>query len=216
MAGCRDDQLSPDGDRWRIELAEWCLSDAETNAVIKQGTQCEIDSDVWTIPAERMKAKAAHRVPLSIRALQVLVEARSLSDGDGVVFPSPATGRALTNEAFSKLLRELGIDGTAHGMRTAFRSWAAEQGVSREVAEGCLAHVVKGTQGAYQRSDLHETRAGHGPIEPRHQRPGCLTTHRLQPISRRRPLSKITEVRRGPEACRRFVPCSRPGSMGSS
>ena len=139
MAGGRDDQLSPDGDRWRIELAEWCLSDAETSAVIKPGTQCEIDGDVWTIPAERMKAKAAHRVLLSIRALQVLVEARSLSGGDGVVFPSPATGRSPTNEAFSKLLRELGIDGTAHGMRTAFGSWAAEQGVSREVAEGCLA-----------------------------------------------------------------------------
>ena len=39
MAGGRDDQLSPDGDRWRIELAEWCLSDAETSAVIKPGTQ---------------------------------------------------------------------------------------------------------------------------------------------------------------------------------
>ena len=111
----------------------------------------EIDGDVWTIPAERMKSKAAHRVPLSSRALEVLAGARSLSGGDGLVFPSPATGRALTNEAFPKLVRELGIAGTAHGMRTAFRSWAAEQGVSREVAEGCLAHAVKG---AYQRSDL--------------------------------------------------------------
>ena len=75
---------------------------------------------MWTIPAERMKAKVAHRVPLSSRALEVLAEARSLSGGDGLVFPCPATGRALTNEAFPKLVRELGIDGTAHGMRTAF------------------------------------------------------------------------------------------------
>ena len=44
-------------------------------------------------------------------------------------------------------------------MRTAFRSWAAEQGVSREVAEACLAHVVKGVEGAYQRSDLLVARA---------------------------------------------------------
>ncbi len=85
--------------------------------------------------------------------------ARSLSDGDGRVFPSPATGRALTNEAFPKLMRELDINGTAHGMRTAFRSWAAEHGVSREVAEACLAHVVKGVEGAYQRSDLLAARA---------------------------------------------------------
>lgn len=121
----------------------------------------EIEGSIWTIPAERMKAKAPHRVPLGRRALEVLAEARSLgaSDGDGMVFPSPATGRALTNEAFPKLLRELGIDGTAHGMRTAFRSWAAEQGVSREVAEACLAHIVKGVEGAYQRSDLLAARA---------------------------------------------------------
>ena len=76
-----------------------------------------------------------------------------------MIFPSPAAGRALTNEAFPKLLRELGINGTAHGMRTAFWSWAAEQGVSREVAEACLAHVVTGVEGAYQRSDLLAARA---------------------------------------------------------
>ena len=44
---------------------------------------------MWTIPAERMKAKVAHRVPLSSRALEVLAEARSLSGGDGLVFPCP-------------------------------------------------------------------------------------------------------------------------------
>ena len=43
----------------------------------------EIDGDVWTIPVERMKAKVAHRVPLSSRALEVLARARSLSDGNG-------------------------------------------------------------------------------------------------------------------------------------
>ena len=132
---------------------------ATRSGEVRGARWCEIDGDVWTIPAERMKAKVAHRVPLSSRALEVLAEARSLSDGDGLVFPSPATGRALTNEAFPKLVRELGIGGTAHGMRTSFRSWAAEQGVSREVAEGCLAHAVKGVEGAYQRSDLLAARA---------------------------------------------------------
>ena len=91
---------------------------------------------------------------VSSRALEVFAGARSLSNGDGLVFPSPATGRALTNEAFPKLLRELDINGTVHGMRTASRSWAAEQGVNHETAEGCLAHIVKGVKGAYQRSDL--------------------------------------------------------------
>ena len=89
----------------------------------------------------------------------MLAEARAISNGDELVFPSPRTGRALTNEAFPKLLRELGIEGTAHGMRSSFRSWAAEAGVPREVAELSLGHAVKGVEGAYQRSDLLAARA---------------------------------------------------------
>ena len=119
----------------------------------------EVDPEtaVWTIPAERTKAGREHRVPLSGRALELLAEARRLADGSGLVFPSPS-GRMLTNAAMARLCNELGLDGSLHGMRTAFRSWAAEQGVSREVAEASLAHVVGGVEGAYQRSDLLEAR----------------------------------------------------------
>ena len=48
----------------------------------------------------------------------MLAEARASSNGDEQVFPSPTTRRALTNETFPKLLRELGIEGSAHGMRS--------------------------------------------------------------------------------------------------
>ena len=57
------------------------------------------------------------------------------------------------------LMESVRRDDVPIGMRTSFRSWAAEQGVSREVAEGCLAHAVKGVEGAYQRSDLLAARA---------------------------------------------------------
>ena len=43
-------------------------------------------------------------------------------------------------------------------MRSTFRDWAGETGVAREVAEACLAHVVRGVEGAYARSDLLERR----------------------------------------------------------
>ena len=56
------------------------------------------------------------------------------------------------------LLADLDTGTTLHGMRSAFRSWAAEQGVDRETAEAALAHTVKGVEGAYQRSDLFERR----------------------------------------------------------
>ena len=121
----------------------------------------EIDRDgrVWSVPAERMKSGRLHRVPLSSGALRVLDEARALSGGDpaALVFPS-MTGKALSNMTTSKLLTELGINATTHGMRSAFRAWCAETGVDREVAEAALAHVVAGVEGAYQRSDLFERR----------------------------------------------------------
>lgn len=97
-------------------------------------------------------------MPLSTRALEVLAEARGAGSGEGLVFPSPTTGRALTNESFPKLIRELTIDGTPHGMRAAFRSWCSDTGVPRDLAEMCLGHVVKGVEGAYQRSDMLDRR----------------------------------------------------------
>ena len=54
-----------------------------------------MNASEWTIPAERMKTKRPHRVPLSERAMEVLQEAREMADSSCLVFPSP-TGRALS------------------------------------------------------------------------------------------------------------------------
>ena len=121
---------------------------------------CEIDLEgrVWTVPAERMKAGKEHRVPLSQRALEVLNESRELTDGPGLVFPSP-TGKQLSDSAVSKLMRENGIDAVPHGFRSSFRDWCGDNGVAREVAEACLAHTIKNeVEADYARSDLLERR----------------------------------------------------------
>ena len=94
-------------------------------------SEFDIDGAVWTIPSERTKTKTVHRVPLSARALEVLNETRTIGGIDGLVFPSPTTGRALTNEAFPKLVRELAIDGTPHGMRAALAGSAARPPLNR-------------------------------------------------------------------------------------
>ena len=122
-------------------------------------TWAEIDRDaaVWTIPAERMKAGTAHRVPLSGEALAVLHRARELSDGDGLIFPSPR-GKMLSDMTVSKLLKENGIAAVPHGFRSSFRDWCADTGKPREIAEAALAHTVGGVEGAYFRSDLFERR----------------------------------------------------------
>ena len=58
------------------------------------------------------------------------------------------------------LIERMGLKGktTIHGFRTSFRSWCADNNVSREVAEQCLAHAVQGVEGDYMRSDVFELR----------------------------------------------------------
>ena len=120
--------------------------------------EIDFDAAIWILPAERMKSRVQHRVPLSDGALDVLSRAQAYRDASGLMFPSPRS-RALSDSTISKLVRENGIDCVPHGMRSSFRDWCGETGVSREVAESALAHVVKdATEAAYFRSDLLERR----------------------------------------------------------
>ena len=114
----------------------------------------------WTVPATRMKAGKLHRVPLSCRALEVLREARSLGEGNGVIFPAPRSGGIHSDTAFTPMLRRLGLDFVPHGLRSTFRDWAAEQtDASHAVMETALAHTVgNATEAAYARSDLFDRR----------------------------------------------------------
>ena len=127
---------------------------------VREAAWTEIDTDgrVWTIPASRMKAQRAHRVPLSSRAVEVLDAAHSLGDGP-LVFPGRA-GRPLSEKRLRRLLQRLGIAAVPHGFRSTFRDWAAEEtDHPREVIEAALAHVVSNkVEAAYARSDLFERR----------------------------------------------------------
>ena len=141
----------------RLAFEFMVLTAARSNEV-RGATWAEIEHDVWTIPASRMKGKREHRVPLSRRALEILEEARKLHDEGGIVFRGARGGRIDTS-MFGSLLRRLGVDGTPHGMRSSFRDWCSETGVAREVAEAALAHAVKNkVEAAYARSDLLERR----------------------------------------------------------
>ena len=121
--------------------------------------EVDLESATWTVPANRMKAKRDHRVPLSARALQILEEARAFEDGSGLVFPSPRA-RAISDNTISKLLRELAIEAVPHGFRSSFRDWAAEcSDAPREVCELALAHVNSDrVEAAYRRTDLFKRR----------------------------------------------------------
>ena len=127
-------------------------------------SEVDLENKIWTIPAERMKAKLAHRVPLSARALAIL-EAQK-DQHDTLVFPSMRDQVALSDMAITALLRRQkahsdtpGRVATAHGFRSSFRDWCSEKGYSRDLAERSLAHTIKDkVEAAYHRTDLLEQR----------------------------------------------------------
>jgi integrase len=137
------------------------LTACRTNEVIGARWDDEIDRDakVWTIPAGRMKAKKAHRVPLCHRALNIL-SSLPREDGNPFVFIGGATGKPLHSLAMLELFRTMRPDLTVHGFRSTFRDWAAERtNFPREVVERAMAHTLRDkTEAAYQRGDLLDKR----------------------------------------------------------
>ena len=142
---------------------EFMVLTASRSGEVREAQWGEIDweSALWTVPAERMKARREHRVPLADRALAVLRDAWSLSGDGDLVFPAPKGG-TMSDMTFTGLLRRLEIPAVPHGFRSSFRDWAAEQsGAGWAVCESALAHTVgSGVEAAYMRSDLLEQRRG--------------------------------------------------------
>ena len=140
---------------------EFLVLTAARSGEVRLATWDEIDTAcrVWTISAARMKAKREHRVPLCRRAREILDAARTLGDGTSLVFPM-RSGKPISMSTLPKMLQYHGIAAVAHGVRSSFRDWAAEEtDHPREVIEAALAHVVKNkVEAAYARSDLFERR----------------------------------------------------------
>ena len=128
-------------------------------------SEFDFDAKVWRIPAERMKARKPHDVPLSAHALAVLDRVRGL-DAD-FVFPS-ASGddgapRPMSNMAMLVTLSRLELRArtTVHGLaRATFSTWANERGIARpDVIEAALAHVQGDkVRAAYNRASLDDER----------------------------------------------------------
>jgi len=140
---------------------EFLILTASRSGEVRMASWSEIDLELglWIIPAERMKGKVEHVVPLSDRAKEALTAASGLGKGD-LVFPGAKVGRPMSDMTMSKLVKGLGYDADVHGFRTSFRVWVQERtNASFEVAEKALAHKTKNkVVAAYARSDLMEKR----------------------------------------------------------
>jgi integrase len=143
-----------------LELA--VLTATRTSEVLNaRWAEFDLDAGLWTIPAERMKARREHRVALSKRALALvneLAEARSSQ----YVFPGQKPGQPLSNMAMLMLLERMGRRGalTSHGFRSTFSDWASEVSpYSSELRETALAHTIGNkAEAAYRRGDALEKR----------------------------------------------------------
>ena len=125
--------------------------------------EMDLQSATWKAPAERMKARREHKVPLSGRSLEILGEARELNGHDTeLVFPAGRRGKTLSDMTLTVLLRRLGIPAVPHGFRSSFKDWCMEVRGGDDrwfLSEAALAHNLGGpTQMAYARSDLLELR----------------------------------------------------------
>ena len=140
---------------WRPKMiCLWFIAATVTRsgeARLAKWGEIDLEAKTWTVPAGRTKTGRQHTVPLSPVAMAALYEALSYGDGSGLVFPSP-TGKTMSNGTLSRFTRDEGF--TPHGLRASFRTWCAETGVRREVAEAALAHTAGAVERAYQRSDL--------------------------------------------------------------
>jgi integrase len=133
------------------------LNAARTGEVINARRE-EIEGDIWTIPANRMKARKKHQVPLGKRSLELIEIAKSIDPNSAYLFSNK--GKPLSNMTMLILTRKYAPNKTVHGFRSTFRDWVAEETEhSPEVAEMALAHTIGNqVEAAYRRGNLLDRR----------------------------------------------------------
>ena len=130
---------------------EFAILTAGRTSEVLGATWEEIDDNLWTVPAERMKKRREHVVPLSNAALALL---KSLPRGDNFIFVG------IGDQSMMDLLRNMHVDATVHGFRSTFRDWAGDRtAYPHEVIEFALAHgIPEKTRAAYRRYRAQEKR----------------------------------------------------------
>jgi integrase len=144
------------------------LTAARTSEVMgAKAEEFDLQSKVWTIPAQRMKAGREHRVPLCGRAVEIVNEqlafrATRNHKSEGYLFPGRKQGAGLSTMTFTQLLRRAQYPYTTHGFRSSFADWCGDAtSFPRELSEAALSHIVgDATERAYRRGDALDRRRG--------------------------------------------------------
>ncbi|MCS3609024.1 integrase domain-containing protein [Erwinia rhapontici] len=145
-------------------LIEWQLLTLvrPSEASGTQWKEIDLDTKLWTIPAERMKAKREHIVPLSPQAIEILEVMKPISAHREYVFPSRNDPKQpMNSQTANAALKRIGYGGklVAHGLRSIASTAMNEASLNSDVIEAALAHIEKNeVRRAYNRSTYLEKR----------------------------------------------------------
>ncbi len=145
-------------------LIEWQLLTLVRPSEASGARWAEIDlnAKLWTIPAERMKAKREHIVPLSPQAIEILERMKPISAHRKFIFPSRNDhNKPMNSQTANAALKRIGYAGklVAHGLRSIASTAMNEEGFNPDVIEAALSHNDKNeVRRAYNRSTYLEQR----------------------------------------------------------
>lgn len=142
----------------RLALEAVILTAARSGEIrLARWSEIDLEGGLWSIPAERMKMKRPHVVPLSPEAITTFKRAAAIRAPDtDIVFRGQKLKKPMSDMTLLKILRDMDLEVTVHGFRSAFRDWVAEQtSYPGDVAEAALAHAVSNkVEAAYRRTDF--------------------------------------------------------------
>ena len=158
-------ELRKQGGTAPLALEFMLLTAARTGEVVAaKWAEVDFHHKVWTVPAERMKAGKEHRIPLSLRAMEILQIMRQATHNE-YIFPGHSVEKNShmstgTCRIVMKRMTKF-AEYTPHGLRSTFRDWAAETtNYANETLELALAHTIPNkAEAAYRRQDQLEKRA---------------------------------------------------------
>jgi len=140
-------------------LLEWQLHTMTRpiEAATTRWADIDLENEVWVVPAERMKMKKPHTVPLTQRTLELLKFLQSIRGGSEYLFPSHRTnGQHINSQSANMALKRMGFAGelVSHGLRSLASTTLNEHDFNPEIIESALAHVDKNEiRRAYNRAE---------------------------------------------------------------
>lgn len=152
-----------------IKLTTRCLIEWQLHTMVRpreaaeaKWSEIDLENRLWLIPAERMKMKVSHTIPLTPQAIAILERMKPISEDKTYIFPSPNKPNSPSNpETANKALQRMGYKGrlVAHGMRSLASTILNEQGFDGDIIESALAHQEQNeVRRAYNRAQYLERR----------------------------------------------------------